>query len=127
MFLTIQDVAEPQTTRTRIRTVYTEERGQIVFLDTPGIHKAKNRLGEYMVYAAESTLHEVDAVLWLVEPEETIGAGDRRIAAMLEKAGLPTILVINKIDKVKKDVVQKALEAHRHLCRFEDAVGDENR
>ena len=113
---------KPQTTRGRIQTVYNSERGQIVFLDTPGIHKAKNRLGEYMVYAAESTLHEVDAVLWLVEPEETIGAGDRRIAAMLEKAGLPTILVINKIDKVKKDVVQKALEAHRHLCRFEDVL-----
>ena len=113
---------KPQPTRGRIQTVYNSERGQIVFLDTPGIHKAKNRLGEYMVYAAESTLHEVDAVLWLVEPEETIGAGDRRIAAMLEKAGLPTILVINKIDKVKKDVVQKALEAHRHLCRFEDVL-----
>ncbi|MCR4751925.1 MAG: GTPase Era [Eubacterium sp.] len=113
---------KPQTTRGRIQTVYNSERGQIVFLDTPGIHKAKNRLGEYMVYAAESTLHEVDAVLWLVEPEETIGAGDRRIASMLEKAGLPTILVINKIDKVKKDVVQKALEAHRHLCRFEDVL-----
>ena len=57
---------KPQTTRNRIQTVYTCERGQIIFLDTPGIHKAKNKLGEYMVYAAESTLKDVDAVLWLV-------------------------------------------------------------
>lgn len=113
---------KPQTTRGRIQTVYNSERGQIVFLDTPGIHKAKNRLGEYMVYAAESTLKEVDAVLWLVEPEEQVGAGDRRIAQMLEKAGLPTILVVNKIDKVKKDIVAKALETHRNLCRFEDVL-----
>ena len=56
---------KPQTTRNRIKTVYTDERGQIIFLDTPGIHKAKNKLGEYMVNAAESTLTEVDAILWL--------------------------------------------------------------
>ena len=113
---------KPQTTRSRIQTVFNSERGQIVFLDTPGIHKAKNRLGEYMVYAAESALHEVDAVLWLVEPEEQVGAGDRKIAQMLEKSGLPTILVVNKIDKVKKDVVQKAIESHGNLCRFEDVL-----
>ena len=60
--------AKPQTTRNRIQTVYTDERGQIVFLDTPGIHKARNRLGEYMVHVAEHTLGEVDVILWLVEP-----------------------------------------------------------
>ena len=65
---------KPQTTRNRIQTVYTDERGQIIFLDTPGIHKAKNKLGEYMVNVAENTLKEVDVILWLVEPTTFIGA-----------------------------------------------------
>ena len=67
---------KPQTTRNRIQTVYTDERGQIVFLDTPGIHKAKNKLGEYMVQAASRTIKEVDVILWLVEPSTYIGPGD---------------------------------------------------
>ena len=71
---------KPQTTRNRIQTVYTDEKGQIIFIDTPGIHKAKNKLGEYMVAVAERTLNEVDAVLWLVEPTTYIGAGEQHIA-----------------------------------------------
>ena len=77
---------KPQTTRNRIQTVYTDERGQIIFLDTPGIHKAKNKLGEYMVNVAENTLKEVDVILWLVEPTTFIGAGERHIAEQLSKA-----------------------------------------
>ena len=69
---------KPQTTRNRIQTVYTSEEGQIVFVDTPGIHKAKNKLGEYMVHVAERTLREVDVILWLVEPSDFIGPGDRQ-------------------------------------------------
>ena len=76
---------KPQTTRNRIQTVYTDERGQIIFLDTPGIHKAKNKLGEYMVSVAERTLKEVDLILWLVEPTTFIGAGERHIAEQLRK------------------------------------------
>ena len=75
--------SKPQTTRNRIQTVYTDERGQIVFLDTPGIHKAKNKLGEYMVNVAERTLNEVDVILWLVEPSTFIGAGERHIIEQL--------------------------------------------
>ena len=75
---------KPQTTRNRIQTVYTEERGQIIFLDTPGIHKAKNKLGEYMVNAAKQTMNDVDVVLWLVEPTTYIGAGEQQIAANLK-------------------------------------------
>ncbi len=71
--------SKPQTTRNRIQTVYTSEEGQIIFLDTPGIHKAKNRLGEYMVEVAERTLSEVDVILWLVEPSNFIGAGEQII------------------------------------------------
>ena len=67
--------SKPQTTRNRIQTVYTSEEGQIVFLDTPGIHKAKNKLGDYMVNVAEHTVRDVDVVLWLVEPTTYIGAG----------------------------------------------------
>ena len=93
--------AKPQTTRNKIQTVYTEERGQIIFLDTPGIHKAKNRLGEYMVNVAEHTLAEVDVILWLVEPSSFIGAGERHIAEQLNKVKQPVILVINKIDTLK--------------------------
>ena len=92
---------KPQTTRNRIQTVYTDERGQIIFLDTPGIHKAKNKLGEYMVNVAEHTLKEVDLILWLVEPSTFIGAGERHIAEQLQGIKTPIILVINKTDTVK--------------------------
>ena len=95
----------PQTTRNRIRTVYTCEEGQIVFLDTPGIHKAKNKLGDYMVETAEGTLSEVDVVLWLVEPSDYIGAGERHIIEVLKNIKTPVILVINKIDTDRKSVV----------------------
>lgn len=88
---------KPQTTRNRIQTVYTCDEGQIVFLDTPGIHKAKNKLGEYMVQVAERTLKEVDAIMWLVEPSTFIGAGERHIAEQLQGIGVPVILIINKL------------------------------
>lgn len=103
---------KPQTTRNRIQTVYTDERGQIIFLDTPGIHKAKNKLGEYMVNVAEHTLKEVDVVLWLVEPTTFIGAGERHIAEQLGKVKTPVILVINKMDTVKeKQELAKYIDA----------------
>ncbi|MGN0342527.1 MAG: GTPase Era [Roseburia sp.] len=90
---------KPQTTRNRIQTVYTdEERGQIIFVDTPGIHKAKNKLGEYMVNVAEHTLNEVDVILWLVEPSDFIGAGEQHILEKLQGITTPVILVINKMD-----------------------------
>ena len=76
---------KPQTTRNRIQTVLTTEEGQVVFVDTPGIHKAKNKLGEYMVNVAERTLNEVDVVMWLVEPTTFIGAGEQHIASQLKK------------------------------------------
>ena len=85
---------KPQTTRNKIQTVYTSDEGQIVFLDTPGIHKAKNKLGEYMVSVAERTLGEVDVVLWLVEPSNFIGTGEKHIIEQLKRAKTPVILVI---------------------------------
>lgn len=113
---------KPQTTRNRIQTVYTSERGQIVFLDTPGIHKAKNKLGEYMVTAAESTLRDVDAVLWLVEPGSYIGAGEQHIAQVLGRCGKPVVLVINKIDRAEKEKLPEYAEAYRKLYPFEEIL-----
>lgn len=113
---------KPQTTRNRIQTVYTEEKGQIIFLDTPGIHKAKNKLGEYMVTVAERTLGEVDVILWLVEPTTYIGAGERHIAEQLKNTKTPVVLVINKIDTVKKEEILTFIEAYKDICEFADIV-----
>lgn len=113
---------KPQTTRNRIQTVYTDQRGQIVFLDTPGIHKAKNKLGEYMVNVAERTLKEVDVVLWLVEPTTFIGAGEQHIAAQLRTVKTPIVLVINKVDTVKKEDILKFIAAYKDICEFADIV-----
>ena len=104
---------KPQTTRNRIQTVYTDERGQIIFLDTPGIHKAKNRLGEYMVKVANRTLEEVDLVLWLVEPTTFIGAGERSIAEQLQTCKKPVILIINKVDTVDKEKLAAAIDKYK--------------
>lgn len=113
---------KPQTTRNRIQTVYTCERGQIIFLDTPGIHKAKNKLGEYMVLVAERTLSEVDIILWLVEPTTFIGAGEQMIAKQLQKVKTNVILVINKIDTVKKEEILKVIEAYKDICNFAEII-----
>ncbi len=113
---------KPQTTRNQIRTVYTCERGQIVFLDTPGIHKAKNKLGEYMVNVAEHTLSEVDLILWLVEPSTFIGAGERHIAEELKENKIPVILVINKVDMVKKEEVLTFIDAYRKIYDFDEII-----
>lgn len=113
---------KPQTTRNRIQTVYTSDQGQIVFLDTPGIHKAKNKLGEYMVSVAERTLKEVDVILWLVEPGTFIGAGERYIAQRLAHVNTPVILVINKVDTVKKEEVLTFIDVYRKLLDFAEIV-----
>ena len=113
---------KPQTTRNRIQTVYTCEEGQIVFLDTPGIHKAKNKLGEYMVNVAQRTLKEVDVILWLVEPSTFIGAGEKHIASQLEGVNLPVILVINKIDTVSREDVLLFIDAYRKLYDFDEII-----
>lgn len=111
-----------QTTRNRIQTVYTGEEGQIVFLDTPGINQAKNKLGEYMLNVAENTLKEVDVILWLVEPTTFIGAGEQYIVEKLNKVHTPVILVINKIDTVEEEAVFKAIETYKEVCDFEAIV-----
>ena len=113
---------KPQTTRNRIQTVLTTDEGQIVFVDTPGIHKAKNKLGEYMVNVAEKTLNEVDVVLWLVEPTTFIGAGEQHIAKQLQRVKTPFILVINKVDSVKREEILPAIAAYKDIYDFADIV-----
>ena len=113
---------KPQTTRNRIQTVLTTDEGQIVFVDTPGIHKAKNKLGEYMVNVAEKTVNEVDVVLWLVEPTTFIGAGEQHIAKQLQRVKTPVILVINKVDSVKREEILPAIAAYKDIYDFADIV-----
>ena len=113
---------KPQTTRNRIQTVFTNETGQIVFLDTPGIHKAKNKLGEYMVNVAERTLKEVDVVMWLVEPTDYIGAGEQHIIETLKGVKTPVILIINKIDTVPKEDVLKYIDVYRRVYDFAEII-----
>ncbi len=113
---------KPQTTRNRIQTIYTSEEGQIVFMDTPGIHKAKNKLGNYMVNVAERTMADVDVILWLVEPTDYIGAGEQHIIEQLKKTKTPIILVINKIDTVQKELILTYIDAYRKQLDFAEIV-----
>ena len=114
--------AKPQTTRGRIQTVYHDDRGQIIFLDTPGIHKAKNRLGDHMVEAAESSIGDADLVLWLVEPTTFIGRGEQHIADLLDKYDGPVILVMNKVDTIRKDELLLCMDAYSGLMEFEAII-----
>ena len=113
---------KPQTTRNRIRTVYTSDKGQIVFVDTPGINKAKNRLGEYMLTVAKRTVSESDVILWIVEASEYVGNGDKDIAAQLSKLKVPVIIVINKIDTKKRDEIPGIISVYKDLCEFAEIV-----
>lgn len=113
---------KPQTTRNRIQTVYTGEEGQIVFLDTPGIHKSQNKLGDYMVGVARRSIADVDVVLFLVEPTTYIGAGEKSIIEDLKKTDIPVILVINKVDTIKQDEILEVIDTYRKELDFEEIV-----
>lgn len=113
---------KPQTTRNRIQTIVTDDRGQIVFIDTPGIHVPKNKLGKFMNKSAETTLNEVDAVLWLVEPDKKIGKGDSYIIERLEHVTSPVILVINKIDTMEKAEILEVIDTFKDQHDFLDII-----
>ena len=113
---------KPQTTRHKIQTVLTRPEGQIIFVDTPGIHKAQNKLGTYMVKQAKQTLNDVDTILWLVEPSTFVGENDRAIAEMLHTVETPVIVVINKIDMVDEAVLFRVMQIYKDLCPFAEIV-----
>ncbi len=114
---------KPQTTRNRITGVYTlPKEGQIVFVDTPGIHQAKNKLGEYMVRVTNHAIKDVDVIVWMVEPDEHPGSGDKRIAKDLSKTDVPVVLVINKTDTITKDRLLPVIDQYKDLMDFADIV-----
>ncbi len=113
---------KPQTTRTKIRTIYTGDEGQIVFLDTPGIHESRTKLGAYMVKAAKGTLKEVDVVLWLVEPRQKLSEEDKAIIELLKEVKTPVIVIINKIDKVKKAEILPVIELYSQQGVFHEII-----
>lgn len=113
---------KPQTTRNRIMTVYTSDEGQIVFLDTPGIHKAKNKLGNYMMSAAGSSIKDADVILFMLEATKELGNSEKEIMVSLSKENKPKILVINKIDAIKREDLVKVIADISKECDFEEIV-----
>ncbi|SMO50183.1 GTPase Era [Melghirimyces algeriensis] len=113
---------KPQTTRNKIRGVYTTDTEQVIFLDTPGIHKPKSRLGDWMVKTAREALEEVDLVLFLVDADEGIGAGDRYIIKRLKEVRTPVFLVVNKIDRVHPDALLPLIDTYRKEFSFKEVV-----
>ncbi len=116
----------PQTTRNKIETIYTDDRGQIIFVDTPGIHKAKNKLGEFMDTVAEKAFSDADVIVWLVEPVTYIGTGEERIADLINnrnKHSRPVILVINKTDTLKNPTdIEDVIAVYGRKCKFDDII-----
>ncbi len=113
---------KPQTTRNRIQAILNLDDGQIVFVDTPGIHKAKNKLGQYMDNVAEHSMNDVDIICWLVEPTTYIGQGEEHILKQLGKVKVPVILVINKIDSVGEEEVAAAINTYKDRYDFAEIV-----
>jgi len=113
---------KPQTTRNRIQCVYTSDKEQIIFLDTPGIHKPKNKLGNYMVNISKDTLSEVDVILWLIDESLEIGPGDRYILEEIKNVNTPKILVINKADKMTKDEITHIADNYKQFNIFKSII-----
>ena len=111
---------KPQTTRDRIQAVLTTEKGQLIFLDTPGIHKSKNKLGDYMVKAARNSLKDVDLILFVADASSTPGPGDSFIADYLREIGTPVFLVMNKTDLIGEELAGKQLSLYRRLLDFKE-------
>lgn len=113
---------KPQTTRNRIQTILTTDNFQAIFIDTPGIHTPKNKLGEYMVQSALTTLNEVDIIFYLVEPDAFIGKLDEHILESLKSVHTPVFLCINKVDSVSKEKVLETIETYRKVYEFKEII-----
>ncbi len=114
--------SKPQTTRNKIQTILTTDSFQIVFIDTPGIHKPKSKLGDYMVKSAENSLNDIDLVLYLIEPYDKIKDSDRAILDRLKNVKTPVFLIINKIDTVEKEQLLKVIDAYRQEYDFKEII-----
>ena len=113
---------KPQTTRNRIMAVYTGDEGQVVFLDTPGIHKAKNKLGNYMMSAASSSVKDADVLIWMVEAGKELSNADKDILTMLKTVNTPKLLVINKIDSVKREEIPDIIRYYASETGFDEII-----
>ncbi len=113
---------KPQTTRNKVQGVFTEENSQIIFIDTPGIHKPKHKLGDFMMKVAQNTLKEVDIVLFMINAEEGYGRGDEFIIERLKNIQTPVFLVVNKIDQIHPDRLFELIEKYRGLYSFKEIV-----
>jgi len=113
---------KPQTTRNRIQAILTNDDFQVVFIDTPGIHKPKSKLGEFMVKSATTTFNEVDVVLFLIEPDAKPGPGDIRIMEKLQGVQSPVYLIINKIDTIERGKILEIIDAYRKYVDFKEIV-----
>jgi GTP-binding protein Era len=113
---------KPQTTRNIIQGIYNEEGYQIVFIDTPGIHKPINKLGKILNKEAQSLTKDVDCILFVVDAEDGIGTGDKKIMDQLKGSDCPVILILNKIDKISKDDIIKAINDYKDLFDFAEII-----
>ncbi|TMW73851.1 GTPase Era [Alteribacter natronophilus] len=111
-----------QTTRNKIQGVYTEDRGQVVFIDTPGIHKPKHKLGDFMMKTVSTTFNEVDVILFLVDAKEGMGRGDEYIMDRLQTVRTPVFLVVNKIDEVHPDELLPFIDQYRQKLDFQEVI-----
>lgn len=111
-----------QTTRNKIQGIYTDNAMQVVFLDTPGVHKPKHELGEYMNKAAGSIVGDVDVIFYLVDAAAALGGGDEYIARFLQNCGCPVFLILNKTDLLKPEQILKAIETYKNLLNFAEVV-----
>lgn len=113
---------KPQTTRNKIQGILTDQDAQMIFIDTPGIHKPKHRLGDFMVKLAENTLNEVDAILFMINADEGYGKGDQYILDLLQHVEKPVFLVINKVDLIHPDDLFPLIELYKDKADFEEIV-----
>ncbi|MFS0786285.1 GTPase Era [Shouchella sp. 1P09AA] len=113
---------KPQTTRNKVQGVLTTNDAQVVFIDTPGIHKPKHRLGDFMMKVATNTLREVDLILYVIDADAKFGPGEQYIIDRLKDTKTPVFLIVNKIDKVTKDALLEIIDAYRERYEFEEVV-----
>lgn len=113
---------KPQTTRNIINGIYTDENSQIVFIDTPGIHKPKHKLGDYMMKLANGALSESEIIYLIISADEKFGSGDQRIINIVKKLNVPTFLILNKIDLIKKDDIFKIIDFYKKLYDFKEII-----